>query len=1379
MTAGVVDRNGEDVSDNVIFQWYANDEAIEGATDETLGVTVAMVGSTIKVVATAENGNTFSSEATEEVGVYEALEILSAEQVKKDKVKVTFSAPVTADDKLTVTKGATEKAIDSIIPDDDNLGATIVMKDALAAGEYVVTLTPADEDEDPSSVTFEAMTANKAERIEILGDYLVMKDTNFQEGYCFIKGYNHFDEEVTLSGLTVTAAPSTSTQYDSSTGKLTVKSNEANQYAIIKQVTVYAQAMVDSKAIVAQKTLQVSSIGYPAEVEFGEITKDATNAPDISDGITINEINSGLYYIPIVSVKDNYGNEMLAKDLNYLDLKNLLTTIPTDDDSLYFSVRHEGSVFTEKNGQVVVFLDKGNNKPGTFNFLMTSAGGQFEKEVKIIENPYIDTLNVTVPDIYEYEETDEFGFVGYDQDGNELDLYDYLTAGETADGELDFNDKQNLTNSWTKINAGNTGKWRVQKFADTKTYKVTFVPNTSVKAKGMVNFIITTASFNTETKLVTVGARGTSGTISSELKSAAKTEFDFNKNLQFLDANGKKMDRAHNEKYPMFVPKDTVVTASLAKANTDQLTDEKIAEANHDDNDNNDFRFFYVVSSADKVVNGTISESVTQNAGDASNGKVQDPGQYYVFLIAAQAPNYYTDMTKTRIIDSRSFYVSKGQVGDIPVSYTAKVSNKLYTGDQYDEPVEVKVDITYRNGVVDKDVAASGLALDGGFKVAGNKISKGTVKGDGETTVSVYLDTVYGDRNGDGVKDTTNPYTNDGAVATCKLTYADDDPVGTKIDFKRKTISDALPFYGTIWSEDETETVWDLNKGITSAITVKDGELTMTNGNVANDTYTMTVKDQYGIAMKDAKYYINGEQVPTTRTELVDATTQKVLEIKGQSKGSEVSQTWRVNVPTTATVTAVDNTVYHTIGTAYNVKNGTQLKMALDLAKADPAENLITIAESCDLTGFTGADVAKGDTLYIPAGVLVNYSQPTDNTGRTLTIKNGATFKIDGYFVDAVDNQAATGGAQANKLTVKLEGELTGTGHYDAWKLNAGSGTVANPAMVTMKGSTLAILSTTTDTFGAGTVISGNIVIVDNAQALNLSATAVRGAQIELKAGASVALPAATAVGSETTAVPTTATIVANDVKYAVDNTSAPTSDVTIADAGNGFVTAGSATGGTTITTEDGGTFTSTDGTAAAPVIVAAETNTIKSVSDLEEAATTGGTYVLGEAITLTGDITITKDLTINLNGKKITTADNKDLWVSNCTLTLTGASGSEISGSSTDNDITVMSTEAGGTGKLVVKDNVTVGKVGSYWFVQITPNKPVVSVTTPASAGAGKVSTFTADPYDATTWNATTPINWTITGKTWKTTEGSKDTGKTDEAHNMIRYRADFTSAT
>ena len=362
------------------------------------------------------------------------------------------------------------------------------------------------------------------------------------------------------------------------------------------------------------------------------------------------------------------------------------------------------------------------------------------------------------------------------------------------------------------------------------------------------------------------------------------------------------------------------------------------------------------------------------------------PGQYYVFLIASQDLG---DKTKTRIIDSRAFYVSDKQVGDVPVSYTAKVSNKLYTGDKYADNVEVKVDITYRNGVVVKDKAASGLSLNGGFEVKNNnKISKGTATGDGTATVSVYLAEVDGlDEKGLATK-----YKNDGAVATCTLTYSDDDPVGTSIDFKRATQNNK---YGTNWKENETETVWDLKENQDSAITVEDGVLTMTNGNVAGDKYTVTVKDQYGTAMGDAKYYINGAQVPTTQTTIkADNADAKVLEIKAQSKGSEVSKTWRVNVPKETAVTAVDTSDYR------GSKNVTTAK-GLEVALADAGIKDIVVTDNITLAN--DISVAKGKTLTIAEGTT---GEGNKNIGVL------GTLIVDGTLGDD------TGTAGINALTI-------------------------------------------------------------------------------------------------------------------------------------------------------------------------------------------------------------------------------------------------------------------------------------------------------------------------------------------------------------------------
>ena len=139
LKAGVVDRNGEDVSDNVTFQWYADDVAIEGADEETLVVDDDLLGAVLKVVVTAENGNTFESDPT--AAVIDSLALLEADQTGAKDVTLTANGPITALDKLTVKKGNNEVKIDSTSYEED--GAVITLADKIVAdATYTVTLTP-------------------------------------------------------------------------------------------------------------------------------------------------------------------------------------------------------------------------------------------------------------------------------------------------------------------------------------------------------------------------------------------------------------------------------------------------------------------------------------------------------------------------------------------------------------------------------------------------------------------------------------------------------------------------------------------------------------------------------------------------------------------------------------------------------------------------------------------------------------------------------------------------------------------------------------------------------------------------------------------------------------------------------------------------------------------------------------------------------------------------------------------------------------------------------------------------------------------------------------------------------------------------------------
>ena len=163
----------------VVYQWYADGEAIEGATDDELLVTIGMIGSKISVEVADAKGNKDVSDETAPVAVYEDLEILSADQTAAKTVALTFSDDIDADDKLEVKKGNKVVKIDSTTYGD--AAAEITLADKIVDGAtYTVTLTPANGDP-ATSVEFIGEAATLGE-IVFLNDVLVMADNKYSKG---------------------------------------------------------------------------------------------------------------------------------------------------------------------------------------------------------------------------------------------------------------------------------------------------------------------------------------------------------------------------------------------------------------------------------------------------------------------------------------------------------------------------------------------------------------------------------------------------------------------------------------------------------------------------------------------------------------------------------------------------------------------------------------------------------------------------------------------------------------------------------------------------------------------------------------------------------------------------------------------------------------------------------------------------------------------------------------------------------------------------------------------------------------------------------------------------------------------------------------------
>ena len=443
-------------------------------------------------------------------------------------------------------------------------------------------------------------------------------------------GKNDFDEDIILSGLTITAAPSDNTSYDSSTGKITIESNTASQYAIVKTVSVFVQYTgADGLPLTAQANLEVTNIGYPSEVEFGEIKKSGTPRED--GRITIEEISSNKYYVELDTINDQYGHEMTVDDLNKLNSESLLTVIPTPaSNSMFFGV--SGTPFGEIEGKKVIYLTRGNDLPGTGKLMITSAGGSFDMDITIEDNPFIQTLSVDVPDIYESEESDEFAFSAVDQYEKDINLYDFCPDEDgagLANGILLFKDKNNLSGgTQTKIEASDKGTWRVIKDTVKKTFKVTYTPNAATQARNVITFNTITAGMVPNTKTVSVGTIGGARQIIYDgLTMTLTGKKNLAEVLKFKDANGKTMDRQNPstmDSYPRFLGNGAITTDSTIKEKEYNgtyywtLTDKKLATTGN----NAGVKF-----DADGVV-------ATSNDGGAYVNAANPTATYYVSLLA-------------------------------------------------------------------------------------------------------------------------------------------------------------------------------------------------------------------------------------------------------------------------------------------------------------------------------------------------------------------------------------------------------------------------------------------------------------------------------------------------------------------------------------------------------------------------------------------------------------------------------------------------------------------------------------------------------------------------------------------------------------------------
>ncbi len=1005
---------------NVVYAWAADGVVIEGATTASYTVAAGDIAKKISVTVTGDEGSKATAE-TEAVKKADStnIEIISAVQTGAKTVDVKFNAPVTTADKVSVKKVSTDVTVDSIEYTSDFMGATLTLADKITASEYTVTLTPADKEVSASSVSFTGEISGLKE-IAFLNNYLVMKDNNYAEGYAYVKGVDQFGGEVSLSGLSVTPGVGEFKSYDTSTGKITIvdqnyDGTSAGAFMLIKEVPVFVQYQSGSDVMTASATLTVSTRAYAENVEFGEIDKDGDKRAD--GKLTVTELASNKYYVPLTTVEDQYGNVLDADDLNAQVADNVLFLIPGATGAFYTT----GKFGTIKNTTVLWLASAADPKPGSMTLTMTGASGKsFTKDITIEDDPYIDVLTVTYPELYENAaESDPIEFSAVDQYGQAVDLWDFLPFTYEGSNKLYFTDLNHMTGVSTSITASGDATFNiVAKDTVKKTFTAT-VNASKLKAKNVVVFTATTAGTKVDTKSITVGERGVAAKIKSalvdtntQLDPDTKTSYNFNANLQFEDANGNAMLRGIDEDYPYFLAKVAMANPLGSTVKASDLT-----------------KFGWTLTT-NKVNDNTAATSIN-TTGVVTGADFDTKTDFYVTLFGTpdNGANWY-------LLDSESFHMT--EVVGAPKSYAVSCGDTMYTpGDEKDDNADgkaynkatVKVVCTTENNET-YTVKASRISLvaGGNFGTSANTIwHKNSERLNANFTDNASV-TVYVD--GDDIDSIEIPY------STVKPA-----PAATNYKFATSTVGSTLDniskvgaaISGNMYSD-------DFESGAKPSFVYKDGTLTIANATALGDTVTGSIVDQYGMVLTDTKVYVNGEEVKDEQ--VLNAGQRYTIQYKNGNQSKKF--TWTPSANVTVSANSSGSSVSYSVGSA------TELRKALAQAKEDSLTNVITMT-----SGFAATEdfevpagdilLTNGNTLDLRSlNVTVNGGIITTDIDELKDTKASITINKGGYIQIAYTNAGAAAGL---KGTITNKGTIYVNNNTQAWTLvgleNSGTITTA------------------------------------------------------------------------------------------------------------------------------------------------------------------------------------------------------------------------------------------------------------------------------------------------------------------------------------------------
>jgi hypothetical protein len=736
--------------------WKSSDSSVvkviakagKHATVKVKGVGTAKITVYTKANKKAKAVWTFKTKEAEK-----KLAVESTKQTGAKTIDVTFNKEVDDTMSFKVAKGAVDQEVASKVLSADKKTVTLTLSSPIQAADYTVTATPATGDALTASFKGEV---SKLTTIKFMSDKLAVKANNdLSEGYVTVKGYDQFGAETAISGATFNSSTGVRPELNAQTGKLTVGAGKDKSFTLNQQVVV--SAVYDNNTKVANATLTVSTAAYADSFEVGTITTDNTKYKNAK--LTVSSLEDGSYYIP-VTVKDQYGNEMTASDLN--DALNSTLFVTSANPAVASIPSSNPFTTVDKKTVLQVAAPTGvTAMAGDAIINFASVGGKTaQAKFTVADNSKIDTavINGTATDLSVGKAT-ALNASFKDQDGADVNLFDKTVEGTNGASSLKLTDG-------TQISVSNGTVTLVKDYAK-KTGELKITPNT----KGSVVVTVISATYKVTNATFTAGEeakvdsiKGVKSTVSTQLtngQSLALTKDSFD----YLDQYGNaiKADSNYNIEVTgtgnySTVNNNNKITAKEdpTKTGTDTYTvtlkkgsdvvttyDLKVTVVGSDDIE-------YSIKPL-KTLKLHDSNGVTIELVGTLNGKSVAVNQNSIKNVSVNTSDITVAGTKLTVVDTAKFDKESTKTAKVTVLVeTANTTKTLTTDLTYTKAsVATKAVCTDKDGKDAEQLTLSATSLKNGYSLAKKS-------DDAEDKTALYI----ADQSGDPVADATYTVTN-------------------------------------------------------------------------------------------------------------------------------------------------------------------------------------------------------------------------------------------------------------------------------------------------------------------------------------------------------------------------------------------------------------------------------------------------------------------------------------------------------------------------------------------------------------------------------------------------------------------------------------------